>query len=114
MPYIGTKTTLKISDEKKEIIKRRFGKAIEVFPGKSERWLMVGFDESLTMYMAGDGSEDIAFVEIKILGKGSKESFDKMTAETCKILSEELGIRGGRIYVKYEECEHWGYDSINF
>lgn len=114
MPYIGTKTTLKISDEKKEIIKKKFGKAIEIFPGKTERWLMVSFDEGLTMYMAGDGSDDTAFVEVKLLGKGNKASFDKMTAEICSILTEELGIKGERIYVKYEECEYWGYDGINF
>ena len=43
MPFIGSKITVKVSKEKKEIIKKRLGEAIELVPGKSERFLMVGF-----------------------------------------------------------------------
>ena len=34
MPFIGSKITVKVSKEKKEIIKKRLGEAIELVPGK--------------------------------------------------------------------------------
>ena len=45
MPFIGSRVTVKISPEKEEIIKKRLGKAIELLPGKSESFVMVGFED---------------------------------------------------------------------
>jgi hypothetical protein len=113
MPYISTKTSVPVSDEKREAIKKSFGKAIEIFPGKSERWLMLSFEDNAKMYFAGSDS-GAAFVEVKLLGRASGAAFDKMTAEICNILSKELSVPQDRIYVKYEECEHWGWNGGNF
>ena len=38
MPYISTKANVEISKEKEEIIKEKFGKAIELLPGKTETY----------------------------------------------------------------------------
>ena len=46
MPYINLKTTTKVTEEKAEILKAKFGKAIESFPGKTESWLMVGIEDN--------------------------------------------------------------------
>ncbi len=113
MPFISTKTSVSVSDAKREEIKKLFGKAIEIFPGKSERWLMLSFEDNIKMYFAGSDAS-AAFVEVMLLGKGSSTSFDKMTAEVCKIISGTLEIPQDRIYVKYEECDHWGWNGGNF
>ncbi|WP_172679092.1 phenylpyruvate tautomerase MIF-related protein, partial [Clostridium paraputrificum] len=55
-----------------------------------------------------------AFVEIKVFGRASKEAFDKVTSEVCKIYEEELGIPQNKIYIKYEEVENWGWNGKNF
>ena len=47
MPYIDLKTTAKVTKEKEIALKAAFGKAIELIPGKSERWLMVGLRTSV-------------------------------------------------------------------
>ena len=40
MPYITTTTNTKISDEKREIIKSKYGTALGIL-GKTESWLML-------------------------------------------------------------------------
>ena len=114
MPFIGSKVTVKISKEKEEIIKKKLGEAIQLIPGKSETFLMVGFEDEYSLYLGGEKLEKGAFVEIKIFGKANKDDYAKLTAEICKIYEEELGIPQNKIYVKYEEVENWGWNGRNF
>lgn len=114
MPFIGSKVTVKLSPEKEEIIKTRLGEAIGLFPGKSEAFLMVGFEDEYKLYFGGEKLDKGAFVEVKTFGKATKESFDSMTDVVCKIFEEELGIPQSKIYIKYEEVENWGWNGRNF
>ena len=114
MPYIGTKTTTSISPERAAAIKSKLGKAIELLPGKTERWLMVELEENSKLYFAGDDSADSAFVNVSLLGAAGKAAYEKLTSEICVIIGDELNISPDRIYVKYEECEHWGWNGGNF
>ncbi|MBE5960843.1 MAG: hypothetical protein E7256_05585 [Lachnospiraceae bacterium] len=114
MPFINTKTTVKISKEQEETIKSRLGEAIELIPGKSEAWLMVGFEDEYSLYFKGQASEKIAFVEVKIFGKADDAAYDKLTAAICNIYKEVLMIPGDKIYVKYEEVSQWGWNGMNF
>lgn len=114
MPFIGSKVTVKILPEKEEIIKSKLGRAIELIPGKSESFLMVGFEDEYKLYMSGEKLDKGAFIEIKVFGKVSKEAFDQMTDAVCKIFEEELGIPQNKIYIKYEEVENWGWNGRNF
>ena len=45
MPFINSKVTVKISEEREKELKSRLGQAISVIPGKSESWLMTGFED---------------------------------------------------------------------
>ena len=114
MPFIGSKISMKISSEKEEIIKKKLGKAIELIPGKSETFLMVGFEDEYSLYLAGEKLEKGAFIEVKVFGKASKDAYSNLTAEICKIYEEELEIPQNKIYVKYEEVENWGWNGRNF
>ena len=55
MPCIQTTTSVSVSDAQKTALKERFGKAIEIFPGKTERWLMCTLCDETPVCMAGDG-----------------------------------------------------------
>lgn len=114
MPFIGSRVSMKISKEKEEVIKTKLGKAIELIPGKSETFLMVGFEDEYSLYFGGEKLEKGAFIEVKIFGKASKDSYDKLTTEICNIYEEELGIPQNKIYVKYEEVQEWGWNGRNF
>lgn len=114
MPYISTKTTVSIDEAKEKILKEKLGKAIELLPGKTEAWLMLSFEDNVKMYFKGDNSKPCAYVEVNIFGKASDAAYDAMTAAVCDIYNKELGIPTDRIYVKYEECDHWGWNGSNF
>lgn len=114
MPFINSKVSVTMSEDKKERVKRRLGEAITLVPGKSENWLMVGFEDSYDLYFQGNQEAPSAFVEVKIYGGASGEVFDKLTGAICEIFTEELGIPANRTYVKYEEVEHWGWNGSNF
>ena len=114
MPFINSKVTVKISPEKEEAIKKRLGQAIAIIPGKSESWLMVGFEDEYTLYFKGDKCEKAAFVEVKIYGSLNAGACDQMTAEICNIYGEELNIPASNIYVTYQGISDWGWNGGNF
>ena len=48
------------------------------------------------------------------LGKADAESYDALTEALCNTVSEALGVKKNRIYVKYEEIDNWGWNGMNF
>lgn len=113
MPFINTKVTTEITFEKEEILKAKLGKALSLI-GKPEAYLMLQFEENCRLWFAGTNDEDAAYVEVALLHSAPKASYEKLTAEICNILSEELSIPSDRIYVKFSETEFWGWDSRMF
>lgn len=113
MPFIDSKITVKVSDEKKDVIKARLGEAASII-GKSERFVMIGFDDEYTLYFAGNKMEKAAYVSVDIFGGANSPSSDEMTAAICKIYEEELGIPAGNIYVEYRSTTDWGWNGRNF
>lgn len=113
MPCIQTKVNIKISAEKEETLKKEFGKAVELIPGKSEDWLMLTFEDGCRIYFRGKGDEPAAFVEVKLYGKAPAPAYDALTEEITRSLGNELGISAGRIYIKYEEAQYWGWNGSN-
>ncbi len=113
MPFINTKVTTEISFEKEEILKEKFGKAISLI-GKPESYLMLSFEENCRLWFAGSNDDDTAFVEVALLHSAPKSSYEKLTAEICNILSDELCIPQERIYVKFSETEYWGHSGYMF
>ena len=78
MPFIDSKITLQLSKEKEESIKQKLGQAVSIL-GKSEGFLMVGFDDEYTLYMGGKELEKGAFVTVKLFGNASSSAYEKMT-----------------------------------
>ena len=113
MPYISTKTNAKISASQRANLEKKLGKAIELIPGKSEKWLMLSFEPEIAMAFQGKEAPT-AIIEIKIFGGASPEACDAMTGAVTKIIADELGIPADRIYVKYEMCDVWGWNGSNF
>ena len=114
MPFIDLKTTTKISDDKEAILRAEFGKIITLIPGKTERWLMLNFTDGCRMAFGGNADADTAYINIELLGSTTNEVYDKLTKAICDTVSSTLDVPNDRIYVKYEECEHWGFAGENF
>lgn len=113
MPFIDSKISVSVSQEKKDAIKAKLGQAISVL-GKGENFLMVGFDDNYDLYFAGDKVEKGAYVAVSLYGKCSPDAYSKMSGEVCNILNEELGIPGDKVYVTYREVSDWGWNGRNF
>ena len=114
MPCIQTTTSVRVTDAQKQALRERFGKAIEVFPGKTERWLMTTLQDGAFVSMAGDSETPAAFVEVSLLGKSDRAHFERMTAEICAVLQDVLSLSPANVYVKYTEVQHWGWNGGNF
>lgn len=114
MPFINSKISIKITKEQEAVIKNRLGRAIALIPGKSESWLMVGFEDGYRLYFKGQEYEKLVFVEVQIFGDASKTALNSLTAELCNIYNEELGIEKDKIYIKYSLVDNWGWNGSNF
>ena len=114
MPMIITKTTTSISKEQETLLTKAFGEAITLLPGKTEQWLMLSFEDGVRMAFRCKCENDLCYVEVNLLGRATREAYDKLTARLCEIIHETLGIPTDGIYIKYEEAETWGYDGFNF
>lgn len=114
MPFINSKISTSITASQEEEIKTKLGKAIETIPGKSESWLMLGFEPEYKLYFRGDNSQPTAFVEVSVYGSENKSAFSALTSEICNIFNEVLGISPDHIYVKYEAVTNWGWNGGNF
>ena len=113
MPFIETKTTVKLSEEKKNEIKAELGRLISVL-GKSEKYLMVGIEDGYDLWLGGDKLEKGAYVSVSLYGNAPEETYDRMTGLICDLLEKELCIPGNAVYVTYHPVEDWGWNGRNF
>lgn len=114
MPFIDSKISIKVSDEQEKELKTRLGEAISLIPGKSEAWLMTGFEDEYHLYFRGENNAPMAFIEVRMFGGPDKNAFQKMTAEITKIFGEVLGIAPDHMYIKYSATMDWGWNGGNF
>jgi phenylpyruvate tautomerase PptA (4-oxalocrotonate tautomerase family) len=114
MPFIDSKVSVKITQEQEKELKTRLGQAISIIPGKSENWLMTGFEDDYHLYFRGDNSQPIAYIEVRLFGGPNKAAFQKMTEEITKIYGDVLGIAPDHMYIKYSATPDWGWNGGNF
>lgn len=114
MPLIKAQFSKEVSKSEEVAIKEKLGKAISLFPGKSETYLMVEIEDNKRLYLGGKNDEDIALFEVELLGHCDKSDCEKVTTELCNISKDVLGISGNHVYVTFMEFDKWGYDSFMF
>lgn len=113
MPFINTKYSSEITAAQEVEIKSALGQAVSAL-GKSESWLMVGFEPNCSLYFKGEKSEKIAFVEVSLFGDAGSSAYEKLTASICATLGKVLGVPSDKIYVKYSPTDNWGWNGRNF
>lgn len=113
MPYIDAKTTLALSAEQKEDLKRELGQLITTL-NKPEAYLMVGIEDNYDLWFGGKKLEKGAYVSVSLLGNASPDLYDKMTGRICEMLTGKYGIPGDAIYVTYHPVSDWGWNGHNF
>ena len=85
---------------------------ISSLTGKTENFVMVKLDHSLSMYFAGT-DELCAFIEIKSIGSLVPT---QMSKPICEFFSDELEIPTERIYIFYQDVDSkkWAWNSNTF
>ena len=113
MPFINTKVSVPLTEEKRIAIKTAFGESITVM-GKGESFLMVGFEENVPLYFAGEKEEKCAFVDVRVFGAVDPDQASDMTKLICQTLEMVLGIPASKTYVTYQGFADWGWNGRNF
>lgn len=113
MPFINTKYTGSISEQQEQELKAAFAKAAGKI-GKSENWLMLGFEQNSTIYFRGEKPQKAAFVDVSLYGNASSSAYDAMTADICAALNKTLEVPADMVYVKYSPTDNWGWNGGNF
>ncbi|MBR5632790.1 MAG: hypothetical protein IKW68_02315 [Clostridia bacterium] len=112
MPYIEVKTNVHVTETMKSELHDMLGEKITLIPGKTERWLMTDVSGDRAMSFAGD-TAGCAMVEVALFGKATNEAYDALTDALCESVGAALNIPCDRVYVKYEEVSHWGWNKMN-
>ncbi len=110
---IEAKVTMQLPQEKRDVLKTEFGKAVSII-GKPESYLMINLVDGQDLYFGGKKVEKGAYIEVKILGNVDRGAGDTMTSRLCEILQNELGIPGNAVYVSYWGTPDWGWNGGNF
>lgn len=113
MPFIDSKISVPVSEEKKELIKTELGKAISILH-KSETYLMVGLQDKYDLWMAGKKLDKGAYVSVSLFGHAAPADYEKLTGVICKLYEKELGIPQSSVYVTYHPVADWGWNGANF
>ena len=108
MPFIKAKVSCPVAREQEIDLKKRFGKAIELVPGKSEEYLLLEFEDNCRLWLRGEQDEPIAYVEAAIFGNEGHYGYEAFTAEVTKAFSDVLETKPDRVYIKYEDITAWG------
>lgn len=113
MPFIDSKITVAVPQEKRDAIKSELGRAVSVLH-KTESYLMVGFEDNYDLYLGGKKLSKGAYVSVSLYGAATSDDYNKMTGELCRIFEKELGIPGNAVYVTYHGVKDWGWNGQNF
>ena len=108
MPFITCKVNRPVSREQETELKARMGKAIELVPGKSEEYLLLAFAPESRLWLRGDDSQPVAYIDAAIFGNEGHYGYTEFTAEATRAFGDVLGIPAGNVYIKYEDIIAWG------
>ncbi len=112
MPFIIAKVSTPIIKEQETDLKSRLGKVIELVPGKSEEFLLLGFEDNYHLYLRGDNRKPTAYIEASVFGDENHFGYKEFTSEVTRIFNEVLGIAPDRIYIKFSDITAWGAGGV--
>ena len=114
MPFLIAKVNTSIESTQEVELKSRLGKAIELIPGLSEKYLLTGFESNYHFYLRGKNNEAIAYIEVSIFGNENHLGYEEFAAAVTKIFVEVLNIPPMNIYIKFSDIDAWSVGGIYF
>jgi hypothetical protein len=114
MPFIITKTNTRITTEQENNLKQGLGKAIEYVPGKSEQALMLDFEERSHLYIRGDNSIPMAYIDVSIFGNPNHDGYAELSQAITILFNKVLKIEPENIFIDYKDIPIWGVNGWAF
>ena len=114
MPYIHVRCNRPLDDKTVAELQKELGKTIQLFPGKTERWLMTDCEGNCALSLAGKSDVPLAMIEVELLGNSTPDAYAAVTQNLTDLMERVVGIPGVGVYVKYENLEYWGWNGANF
>lgn len=108
MPFILSKVSTRMTEAQEREIKARLGQAISLIPGKSEAYLLCGFEDNYHLYLRGENDAPIAYITFSIFANERHNGTDALFAAITDAFHAVLGIAPDRVYIKYDDIAVWG------
>ena len=111
MPYLNIVTNQSITDEASLL--KTTSLAVSKAAGKPETYVMVAVEAKANMLM-GASDAPTAFLDYRALGLPADRAAFSDTL--CRLITEQLGIPGDRIYISMTDSErqNWGWNHGTF
>lgn len=107
MPFVIAKTNVNLSPAQETRLKELLGKAMAKVPGKSEKDMLLELEDKRHMWLAGDSSQPLAYVDAALFGTEDHRGYAAFTAGVARAFSEVAGIAPERVFVRVEEIGAW-------
>lgn len=111
MPYLNIVTNQSIDNEAKFL--KNASQTVAKVSGKPESYVMIALEAKATMSMGGSDAPT-AFLDYRALGLPADRT--AFSDALCRLINEQLGIAGNRIYISMTDSErqNWGWDHSTF
>lgn len=114
MPFIMSKVNVPVDAAQEVKLKSRLGKAIELLPGLSEKYLLAGFESDCRFYLRGDKNQSVAYVEVSVFGNEQHIGCEDFSLAVAKIFAEVLNIPPQNVYIKFNDIAAWSVGGMFF
>ena len=103
MPFITAHTSAVLEGSRKGELAHRIGRAVAHVPGKSEADTLVDVQDGCSMWLYGDDSESVAYVDAALFGTEHHRGYDAFSAEVARAFEEVAGIDLRHVFVRLSE-----------
>lgn len=114
MPCLIVRTNQSLKNEDKNNICLSLSKLTAELLVKPENYVMILFDDNVTMSMSGS-TKPSAYIELKSINLAEDQT-SLLSDSLCQQLSNHLDIPAERIYIEFTNAQRhlWGWDKKTF
>ena len=107
MPFVMSKVNVPVDTAQETQFMLRLGKAIEILPGMSEKFLLAGLESNCRLYLRGE-KIPTAYVEVSVFGNEIHYGYEKFAVAVTEIFVDVFNIPPQNVYVKFCDLDCWG------
>lgn len=107
MPFVDLNVSVQISPEQEHSLKAEMARIVETIFGKSEKSLMLRFQDNCRMWCRGANDKAVAFVHVHLYGSSGNIDNEAFGLAVMELLENELGIGHKEVFIKLVEDQNW-------